>query len=157
MKVTLLVIGKTDDKLLKELINKYHKKLNHYARFGYTEIPDPSRRKSLNIDDQKEQEALKIESLLDKQSRLILLDENGKSFSSRSFASFIENEGLQRNSNLTFVIGGPYGFSESLKAKAHLQISLSKMTFTHQMVRLIFSEQLYRAFSILKGEPYHHD
>ena len=82
---------------------------------------------------------------------------NGRTFSSRSFASFIENEGLQGNSNLTFVIGGPYGFSDSLKAKAHLLISLSKMTFTHQMVRLIFSEQLYRAFSILKGEPYHHD
>ena len=157
MKVTLLVIGKTDDKLLKELIDEYHKKLKHYARFSYTEIPDPSRRKSLSIDDQKEQEAQKIESLIDKQSKLILLDENGKTFSSRSFASFIENEGLQGNSNLTFVIGGPYGFSDSLKAKAHLLISLSKMTFTHQMVRLIFSEQLYRAFSILKGEPYHHD
>lgn len=157
MKVTLLVIGKTDDKLLKELIDKYHKKLNHYARFNYIEIPDPSRRKSIRIDDQKEYEAQKIESLLDKQSRLILLDENGKAFSSRSFSSFIENEGLQGNSNLTFVIGGPYGHSESLKAKAHLLISLSKMTFTHQMVRLIFSEQLYRAFSILKGEPYHHD
>ncbi len=157
MKVTLLVIGKTDDKLLKELIDKYHKKLNHYARFNYIEIPDPSRRKSIRIDDQKEYEAQKIESLLDKQSRLILLDENGKAFSSRSFSSFIENEGLQGNSNLTFVIGGPYGHSESLKAKAHLLISLSKMTFTHQMVRLIFSEQLYRAFSILRGEPYHHD
>jgi len=157
MKVTLLVIGKTDDKLLKELIDKYHKKLKHYARFSYTEIPDPSRRKSLSIDDQKEQEAQKIESLIDKQSKLILLDENGRTFSSRSFASFIEKEGLQGNSNLTFVIAGPYGFSDSLKAKAHLLISLSKMTFTHQMVRLIFSEQLYRAFSILKGEPYHHD
>ena len=157
MKVTLLVIGKTDDKLLKELIDKYHKKLNHYARFNYIEIPDPSRRKSIRIDDQKEYEAQKIESLLDKQSRLILLDENGKAFSSRSFSSFIKNEGLQGNSNLTFVIGGPYGHSESLKAKAHLLISLSKMTFTHQMVRLIFSEQLYRAFSILRGEPYHHD
>ena len=157
MKVTLLVIGKTDDKLLKELIDKYHKKLNHYARFNYIEIPDPSRRKSIRIDDQKEHEAQKIESLLDKQSRLILLDENGKAFSSRSFSSFIENEGLQGNSNLTFVIGGPYGHSKSLKAKAHLLISLSKMTFTHQMVRLIFSEQLYRAFSILRGEPYHHD
>ena len=157
MKVTLLVIGKTDDKLLKELIDKYHKKLNHYARFSYIEIPDPSRRKSISIDDQKEYEAQKIESLLDKQSRRILLDENGKAFSSRAFSSFIENLGLQGNSNLTFVIGGPYGFSESLKAKAHLLISLSKMTFTHQMVRLIFSEQLYRAFSILRGEPYHHD
>ena len=157
MKVTLLVIGKTDDKLLKELIDKYHKKLNHYARFSYIEILDPSRRKSISIDDQKEYEAQKIESLLDKQSRLILLDENGKAFSSRSFSSFIENLGLQGNSNLTFVIGGPYGFSESLKAKAHLLISLSKMTFTHQMVRLIFSEQLYRAFSIIRGEPYHHD
>jgi len=157
MKVTLLVIGKTDDKLLKELIDKYHKKLKHYSRFSYTEIPDPSRRKSLSIDDQKEQETQKIESLLDKQSKLILLDENGRTFSSRLFASFIENEGLQGNSNLTFVIGGPYGFSDSLKAKAHLLVSLSKMTFTHQMVRLIFSEQLYRAFSILKGEPYHHD
>jgi len=157
MKVTLLVIGKTDDKLLKELIDKYHKKLKHYSRFSYTEIPDPSRRKSLSIDDQKEQETQKIESLLDKQSKLILLDENGRTFSSRLFASFIENEGLQGNSNLTFVIGGPYGFTDSLKAKAHLLVSLSKMTFTHQMVRLIFSEQLYRAFSILKGEPYHHD
>jgi 23S rRNA (pseudouridine1915-N3)-methyltransferase len=157
MKVTLLVIGKTDDKLLKELIDKYHKKLKHYARFSYTEIPDPSRRKSLSIDDQKEQEAQKIESLIDKHSKIILLDENGRTFSSRSFASFIENEGMQGNSNLTFVIGGPYGFSDSLKAKAHLLISLSKMTFTHQMVRLIFSEQLYRAFSIIRGEPYHHD
>ena len=81
MKVTLLVIGKTDDKLLKELIDKYHKKLKHYARFSYTEIPDPSRRKSLSIDDQKQQETQKIESLLDKQSKLILLDENGKIFS----------------------------------------------------------------------------
>ena len=157
MKVTLLVIGKTDDKLLKELIDKYHKKLSHYARFSYIEIPDPSRRKSLSIEDQKNQEAQKVENLLDKQSKLILLDENGKSFSSRSFANFIEKEGLQGNSNLTFVIGGPYGFSDALKAKAYLLVSLSKMTFTHQMVRLIFSEQLYRAFSILKGEPYHHD
>ena len=111
----------------------------------------------MSIQDQKKQEASKIESLIDKQSRLILLDENGKTFSSRSFASFIKNEGLQGNSNLTFVIGGPYGFSEELKIKSHLQMSLSQMTFTHQMVRLIFSEQLYRAFSILKGEPYHHD
>ncbi|MGB1043728.1 MAG: 23S rRNA (pseudouridine(1915)-N(3))-methyltransferase RlmH [Flavobacteriaceae bacterium] len=157
MKVTLLVIGKTDDKLLRELIDKYHSKLKHYARFNYIEIIDPSRRKSMSVQDQKKQEASKIESLIDKQSRLILLDENGKAFSSRSFASFIENEGLQGNSNLTFVIGGPYGFSEELKIKSHLQMSLSQMTFTHQMVRLIFSEQLYRAFSILKGEPYHHD
>jgi 23S rRNA (pseudouridine1915-N3)-methyltransferase len=157
MKVTLLTIGKTDDRILRELIESYHKKLSYYARFRYEELPDVAKNKSTDIETQKRLEAHKIVLHTEKSSRLILLDENGTNFSSREFATFIEKQGVSGNSDLTFVVGGPYGFHPSLKEKAYALISLSKMTFTHQMVRLIFSEQLYRCFTILKGEPYHHD
>ncbi|MFV8838705.1 23S rRNA (pseudouridine(1915)-N(3))-methyltransferase RlmH [Salinimicrobium soli] len=156
MTIKLLAIGKTDDPSLQKLITTYVNRLGHYNKFELEIIPDLKKTKNLTVDQQK---ALEGKLILDKTSNsdfLVLLDENGKQFSSEGFSEYIQkrlNSGMKQ---LIFVIGGPYGFSEEVYARANGKVSLSKMTFSHQMVRLFFVEQLYRAFTILKNEPYHH-
>jgi len=156
MKITLLAIGKTDDKYLEEGITKFLNRLKHYISFELKIIPDLKNTKSLSVSQQKQLEGDLILKQLKSTDFLVLLDENGKEFSSVLFSEFIEKQMIASVQQLVFVIGGPYGFSEEVYQRANTKISLSKMTFSHQMVRLIFVEQLYRAFSIIKGEPYHH-
>ncbi|MDT0689873.1 23S rRNA (pseudouridine(1915)-N(3))-methyltransferase RlmH [Salegentibacter sp. F188] len=156
MTIKLLCIGKTDNKQLQQLIDIYLKRLQFYNKFELEIIPDLKKAKNLDENQQKLKEGELILSKLQNSDFLVLLDENGKQFSSESFSEYIQkrlNSGLKQ---LIFVIGGPYGFSEDVYQRANAKISLSKMTFSHQMVRLFFTEQVYRAFTILKNEPYHH-
>jgi len=156
MEIKLIAIGKTDRTELDQLIKSYQKRLMHYVRFSFEIIPDIKNSKSLSEKLQKEEEGKLILSKLSNSDRLILLDENGKEMNSVGFSEFLQkqmNSGLKR---LVLVIGGPYGFSEAVYKKASGKLALSKMTFSHQMVRLFIIEQLYRSFTILKNEPYHH-
>ncbi|UZH54561.1 23S rRNA (pseudouridine(1915)-N(3))-methyltransferase RlmH [Salinimicrobium tongyeongense] len=156
MTIKLLTIGKTDDKALQNLIDTYVNRLGHYNRFEFEIIPDLKKTKNLSVDQQKTAEGKLILEKVTTSDVVVLLDENGKQFTSEAFSEYIQkrlNSGMKQ---LMFVIGGPYGFSEEVYARADAKISLSKMTFSHQMVRLFFVEQLYRAFSILRNEPYHH-
>jgi len=157
VKIVVLAIGKTDENWIQEGIEKYSKRLKHYVSFDFQTIPDLKNRKNLSENQQKEQEGDLILKQLQNTDELILLDEKGKDFSSRNFAQFLQQKMNLGTKRLVFVIGGPYGFSEALYSKASTKISLSKMTFSHQMIRPFFAEQLYRAFSILNNEPYHHD
>lgn len=156
MNIRLLAIGKTDQKNLQLLIEEYQKRLSFYIKFDLEIIPDIKNVKNLSETQQKEKEGELILSKLTPTDQLILLDENGKSFSSVDFAQELQKKMNAGIKTLVFVIGGPYGFSEAVYAKAQGKISLSLMTFSHQMVRLFFIEQLYRGFTILKNEPYHH-
>lgn len=151
-----MVIGKTDEPYLQKGIDLFLKRIPHYVPFELKIIPDLKNSKNLSEDQQKEKEGELIIQQLTGFDELILLDEQGTEVSSVAFARFLEKKMLSGIKRLVFVIGGPYGFSESVYSKAAGKISLSKMTFSHQMVRLIFTEQLYRAMTILKGEPYHH-
>ncbi len=156
MKITLLAIGKTDDKQLQTLIDTYTQRLKHYVPFSMEVIPDIKNSKNLSENQQKELEGQEILKRISPSDALVLLDEKGKTYTSVGFSEFLQkkmNSGLK---NLVFVIGGPYGFSESVYGKAQGKVSLSSMTFSHQMVRLFFTEQLYRAYTILRNEPYHH-
>jgi len=157
MQLVLLVVGKTDSKQIDALIEQYADRLKHYLPFSLQVIPDVRRSRKLSADEQKRAEGAEILRLLQSSDRLVLLDERGKELTSRAFAGYMEKamaSGLRR---LVFLIGGPYGFSEEVYGRADDQVSLSKMTFSHQMVRLFAVEQLYRAQTILRGEPYHHD
>jgi 23S rRNA (pseudouridine1915-N3)-methyltransferase len=157
MKITLLVIGKTDAPYLREGIELYVKRLKHYISFEIEVIPDIKRAKNLTEDIQKQKEGEIILSKLAPGKELHLFDEGGKMYSSKEWALFIGQKMLGSVKELVLVIGGPYGFSEEVVQKANSKISLSRMTFSHQMVRLLCVEQIYRAFTILKGEPYHHE
>ncbi len=157
MKTTLIAIGKTDEEYLQYGIDKYTQRINRYAPFELKILPDVKRGKSISEQQQKTQEGNMILKEITESDIMVLMDENGKELTSRKFANFYQqcaNSGAKR---LVFVIGGPYGFSDEVYQKAQHKISLSQMTFSHQMVRLIFAEQLYRAHTILNGEPYHHD
>ncbi|NOU61159.1 23S rRNA (pseudouridine(1915)-N(3))-methyltransferase RlmH [Marinifilum caeruleilacunae] len=156
MKATLLVIGKTDKDFVKKGIDEYQKRLVHYLPFEFKIIPDIKNTKNLSENQQKQKEGDLILDKLKPTDTLILLDENGKEFSSVGFSKFMEQKMISGTRNLVFVIGGPYGFSDDVYKKAQGKVSLSKMTFSHQMIRMIFTEQLYRAMTIIKGEPYHH-
>jgi len=156
MQITLIAIGKTDRPELEQLIALYEKRLKHYIKFEFVVLPDIKNSKNLSEAQQKEKEGELILAQLQPTDTLILLDENGKQYSSVDFAQFLQkkmNSGLK---NLVLAIGGPYGFSDAVYAKCSGKISLSKMTFSHQMVRLFLVEQLYRGFTILRNEPYHH-
>ncbi len=156
MTIKLLAIGKTDSKQLLELTAEYEKRLKHYIKFDLEIIPDIKNTKNLSETQQKEKEGEAILKKINTTDVLILLDENGKQYNSVDFSNFLQkkmNAGLKQ---LVFVIGGPYGFSDTIYQKAQGKISLSKMTFSHQMIRLFIVEQIYRAFTILKNEPYHH-
>lgn len=156
MKIIFLVIGKTDESYLETGIAKYIKRLEHYISFEMKVIPDIKNRKSLTEEQQKKAEGELILSQINSGDDLILLDENGKTFSSVNFSQWIEKQINSGSKRIFFIVGGPYGFSKDVYTKAKFKISLSEMTFSHQMIRLIFVEQLYRAFTIIKGEPYHH-
>jgi 23S rRNA (pseudouridine1915-N3)-methyltransferase len=157
MKITLLVIGKTDAAYLNEGLNEYLKRLKHYVNFEIVVIPDIKKAKNLGVENQKKREGELILSKKSVGKEIHLFDENGKTLSSRELAKFLEKKMLSGLKELVFVIGGPYGFSNEVYKNASSKISLSRLTFSHQMVRLICTEQIYRAFTILKGEPYHHD
>lgn len=157
MKIVLLVIGKTDDGYLETGIAKYVGRLEHYVPFEMKVIPDIKNRKTLTMQEQKKQEGALILSQLAPGDEVVLLDEKGKTFTSRDFSKWLERLSNANFKRVVFVIGGPYGFSQEVYDKAKHKISLSEMTFSHQMVRLVFAEQLYRAFTIMKGESYHHD
>ena len=156
MKITLLAIGKTDKKYMEEAISEYIQRLNHYGRFELKILPDVKNSKSLPPDQQMKKEGEMLSGSLQNTSSLFLLDESGKQLSSVEFADFLNKKMIAGSKDIVFAIGGPYGFSEEVKKNATGLISLSKMTFSHQMVRLIFVEQLYRAMTIIRGEPYHH-
>lgn len=156
MQITLLAIGKTDSNELAQLIGNYEKRLKFYSRFNIELIPDLKKAKNLSEKQQKDKEGLLIMAKLNPSDFVWLLDEKGKQFTSVEFSQELQkklNAGIKR---LVFVIGGPYGFSETLYKRANGKLSMAKMTFSHQMIRLFFVEQLYRAFTILKNEPYHH-
>ncbi len=156
MNIKLIAIGKTDNKNLQSLIEEYSKRLSFYIKFELDIILDIKNVKNLSESQQKEKEGELILSKLNATDQLILLDENGKKFSSIDFSSELQKKMNSGVKTLVFVIGGPYGFSESVYKNANGKISLSLMTFSHQMVRLFFIEQLYRGFTILNNEPYHH-
>ncbi len=156
MQITLIAIGKTDRPELEQLIALYEKRLKHYIKFEFVVLPDIKNSKNLSEAQQKEKEGELILGQLQSTDTLVLLDESGKQYTSLDFAQFLQkkmNSGLK---NLVLAIGGPYGFSDAVYAKCNGKISLSKMTFSHQMVRLFLVEQLYRGFTILRNEPYHH-
>ncbi len=156
MNIRLLAIGKTDNKNLQALIDEYSKRLSFYIKFEMELIPDIKNVKNLSENQQKEKEGEQILARLSATDQLVLLDENGKTFSSVGFSDYLQKKMNAGIKTLVLVIGGPYGFSEEVYAKAQGKISLSEMTFSHQMVRLFVIEQLYRGFTILKNEPYHH-
>ena len=156
MNIKLITIGKTDNKNLQTLIEEYTKRLSFYIKFDLEIIPDIKNVKNLSEAQQKEKEGELILSKITATDNLILLDENGKTFSSVGFSEFLQKKMNAGTKTLVFVIGGPYGFSETVYQKANAKVSLSEMTFSHQMVRLFVIEQLYRGFTILKNEPYHH-
>ncbi len=154
--IKLLAIGKTDSTHLQELISEYEQRLKHYIKFELGIIPDIKNVKNLSEVQQKEKEGEAILKRLQPTDVLVLLDEHGKQHTSIEFSNYLQkkmNAGIKR---MVIVIGGPYGFSEEIYQKAQGKLSLSKMTFSHQMVRLFIVEQIYRAFTILKNEPYHH-
>lgn len=156
MNIRLLTIGKTDSKNLQLLIDEYQKRLSFYVKFDLEIIPDIKNVKNLSERQQKEKEGALILSKIGATDHMVLLDENGKGFSSVDFAEEIQKKMNSGIKTLAFVIGGPYGFSPEVYEKAKGKIALSEMTFSHQMVRLFFTEQLYRAYTILRNEPYHH-
>ncbi len=156
MTIKVIAIGKTDNKNLQILIDDYTTRLGHYVKFKLECIPDLKNVKTLSEKQQKEKEGELILKSTNTNDHIILLDENGKSFSSEEFSVFLQKKMNSGIKNLVFVIGGPYGFSETIYKKALGKVSISKMTFSHQMIRLFFTEQLYRGFTILNHQPYHH-
>ena len=156
MNIKLLVIGKTDNSALKELIDVYVNRLKHYVKFEIDVIPDIKNSKHLSEQLQKEKEGDIILKKINAIDQLILLDERGKDYTSVEFSNFLQKKMNSGTKQLVFVIGGPYGFSDSVYKKASGKVSLSKMTFSHQMIRLFVVEQIYRGFTILRNEPYHH-
>ena len=156
MKVTLLVVGKTTDKHIDTLIQAYQKRLTHYLPFTLQVVPELKNTKSLTAEQQKQAEGEMIMRAITPSTDLILLDEHGKEYRSIEFADYLQKR-MSSGRDVVFVVGGPYGFADAVYQRANGKISLSKMTFSHQMVRLFFVEQLYRAMTILRGEPYHHE
>lgn len=157
MKIMLMAVGRTQSDYLVTGIDNYIKRINRYMPFELKIIPDVKATRSLSEQQQKEAEGRLMLSALQPGDVVVLLDERGKQYSSREFATVIDRHALQSVRRLVFVIGGPYGFSKEMYDRADSLLSLSKMTFSHEMVRLFFTEQIYRAMTILRGEPYHHD
>jgi len=156
MKIKLIAVGKTDNQNLQQLIADYQNRLKHYIGFEFVVIPDIKNTKNLSETQQKTAEGEAILKQIATSDQLLLLDENGKSYDSINFSKLLQKKMLSGCRQLVFVIGGPYGFSDAVYKRAQSKIALSAMTFSHQMVRLFAVEQLYRAFTIIKNEPYHH-
>ncbi|WP_405368812.1 23S rRNA (pseudouridine(1915)-N(3))-methyltransferase RlmH [Nonlabens sp. Asnod2-A12] len=157
MKITLLAVGKTDDSRIDQLTQMYVDRLGHYINFDLEIIPDLKKTKNLSEDQQKNEEGKLILNKLEKSDFVTLLDEKGKKYTSMQFAELINKRSVSGLKRLVFIIGGPYGFSPDVYSRANSKLSLSDMTFSHQMVRLFAVEQIYRAFTILRNEPYHHE
>ena len=156
MKTILILVGKTSDKHFQAGISDYADRITHYMPFDIVTIPELKNTKSLSEEQQKTMEGELILKQLQPSDTLVLLDEHGKELRSIELAKWLEQK-QQTARRLVFVIGGPYGFSETVYNRANEKLSLSKLTFSHQMVRLVFTEQIYRACTIIKGEPYHHE
>lgn len=157
MKIKLLVIGKTDDQNLNALIDMYMKRLKHYIIFDILVIPDIKGAKNFTTEQQKEREGELILNALENPDMLVLMDENGQAFGSVEFSKYLQKKMNSGIKQMVLAVGGPFGFSKAVYERAQGKVSLSKMTFSHQMVRLFVVEQLYRAFTILNNEPYHHE
>ena len=157
MKISLLCIGRTRDALLEQAIERYVRRAPHYIGFQIVALPDLKASSKLTEASQKEREGEQILSWLEPSDHVVLLDESGRELTSREFASEIDKFALRGLKRMVFVVGGPYGFSPQVYQRANSKLSLSRMTFSHEMVRLFFVEQVYRACTILRGEPYHHD
>jgi 23S rRNA (pseudouridine1915-N3)-methyltransferase len=157
MKITLLTVGKTDDSRIEQLTQMYVDRLGHYINFDLEIIPDLKKTKNLSEDQQKNEEGKLILNKLEKSDFVTVLDEKGKKYTSMQFAELINKRSISGLKRLVFIIGGPYGFSPDVYSRANSKLSLSDMTFSHQMVRLFAVEQIYRAFTILRNEPYHHE
>ena len=157
MKITLLTVGKTDKDWVKQGIDIYASRMKHYFPFSIVEIPELKNASSLSQEQIKTKEGELILKNVKPADEVILLDERGREFSSMEFAKTLQDKISYTGKDIVFVIGGAYGFSEAVRQRSNSKISLSRMTFSHQMVRAIFAEQLYRAFTIIKGEPYHHE
>jgi 23S rRNA (pseudouridine1915-N3)-methyltransferase len=157
MKITFLTVGKTEDAYIKDGVDKYVKRLKHYTKLTIVEIDELKNTKALTQEQQKAKEAELILKKITPLDHVILLDEKGTELSSSQFAAYVNKKAISSVTHLVFVVGGPYGFDASVYLRANDKLSLSAMTFSHQMVRLFFVEQLYRAFTIIKGEPYHHE
>lgn len=157
MKITLLAIGKTSSSYLRDGIDNYTRRIGYYVPFDLKTLPDIKNTKSLTEERQKVLEGEAFMSIMRPGDYVVLLDERGREMTSRQFSDFISEKMTRLPGQLFFVIGGPYGFSEDMYRRANDKLSLSRMTFSHEMVRLFFVEQIYRAMTILRGEPYHHD
>ena len=157
MNIELIVIGKTDSKEVASLVEMYGKRVNHYCKFSITTLPDVKNTKSLSINQQRSLEGEAILRQTEPSDYVVLLDERGSEMRSIEFADWLQKRMLSGVRRLVLVIGGPYGFSSEVYNRANQRLSLSKMTFSHQIVRAIFTEQLYRAFAILNNDPYHHE
>ena len=157
MKINLILVGKTNSKTYESIIDDYSERVKHYTPFDVTVIPELKNTKSLSQDQQKTLEGEQILRQVQDSDYVVLLDEHGQELRSIEFATWISKKQQTVSRRLVFIIGGPYGFSPAVYQRANEKLSLSKMTFSHQMVRMIFIEQLYRAFTILKGEQYHHE
>lgn len=156
MRITLLVVGKTTDVHIETLIQEYQRRLTHYIPFALQIIPELKNTKALTPEQQKQAEGELILRAITAATDLILLDEHGKEFRSIEFSDYLQKK-MSAGRDVVFVVGGPYGFSDAVYQRSNGKISLSKMTFSHQMVRLFFVEQVYRSMTILRGEPYHHE
>lgn len=154
MKIKLLVVGKTSESFLAPLISDYHKRINRFVNFEIIEINNINIKKANSLEIQKK-EGIKILEKVDKKDQIFILDEKGKSYNSSDFSKFIENRMVNSSKNIIFIIGGAYGFSENIYSRSNSIISLSKMTFSHQIIRLFMVEQLYRALTIINNHPYH--
>ena len=157
MNIRLILTGKTEEQYLRQGIEQYCDRLGHYCKFSLVTIPELKGAKSLTREQIKEKEAEAILKNITPSEEVILLDEHGKTFTSVEWAHHMEKKFLYSSRDITFVIGGSYGFGKAVYDRANEMISLSKMTFSHQLCRVIFLEQLYRCFTIIKGEPYHHE
>jgi 23S rRNA (pseudouridine1915-N3)-methyltransferase len=157
MKITLLQTGKTTDKNMSELVDLYTNRIKKYIFFEIVTLPEIKNTKNMPVAEQKSKEAMKIIQSLTDDDYVILLDEKGKELKTIEFSAALEKMFFLPKKRLVFIIGGPWGFSETVYARADYKMSLSKLTFPHQLVRLLFLEQLYRVFTIIKGEPYHHE
>ena len=157
MNIKLIVIGKSEEKYLREAVEIYLKRLTHYINFEILVLPDVKNAKNMSVAELKDKEAELILKHSAKADKVVLLDEKGKEYSSVEFSKYIAKQMNASVKTLAFVVGGAFGFSEKVYSQANEKLSISKMTFSHQMIRLLFVEQLYRAFTIIKGEPYHNE
>ncbi len=157
MKITLLTVGKTSTPYIQEGIDLYLTRLRHYIQFEIQTLPDLKSTRSLSVEQQKEREGEAILAALTQADYVALLDERGTEMTSREWAAFLQKRMASGAGRVVFVVGGPYGFSQAVYDRANSLVSFSKMTFSHEMIRLFFTEQLYRAMTILRNEPYHHD